>query len=332
MEEILYLSETPQAADILKTIRSEITNAVRTALINQAYDTDMQLSFGQIHINSKGSVSQISFNGSDVTDMDAFIVKQAFRVRDDNYHDIRATIKSNPDDFCFYPIQIGNTISLTVLKTSPFFVRRYGIRINKASFRVEYASKYLIIYCSEDATPDAYFIGLFDPTATANTMLEKAGKSLGDKSFIYYCFTNTRPELFLHLGQVQSDFVAYHPDRYPDSYNFYKGSIISGVFRINKKTDSNGKIKVKETVKKCLQLVIKMQYGTVDSFCDLYEIDMFFMTAFLSGADTELKYRNGNVISPTRLEELLNLPFTPDAESLKDKNLLIKVAYDEIPA
>ena len=332
MEAVLYLSEAPQASTVIQSIRTELTSAIRTALLQHAYDTDIHLSFGMIHINSKGSVSQISFNGTDVTDMDTFVVKQAFRIEDDHYFDIRAYIKSNPDEFCYYPIQIGGKVALTVLKTSPFFERKYGSAIHFSEFRVEYASKYLIIYRNSTALPDVYCIGLFGPEATANTLLEKAGKSLGGKSTIYYCFLNSRPEAFLHLGQVQSDFSAYRPDKNPGAYNFYKGSVISGIFRINKKTDDNGKIKVKETNKKCLQMIVKMQYGTVDHFCELYEIDKVLFTAYLSGTDAQIKYTNGNTVTPTRLEEILNLPFSPDAYGLKDKNLLIKVEYDEIPA
>ena len=331
MEAVIYLNETPQASAILQSIRDELTGAIRKALLQKAYDTDVELSFGQIHINSKGSVSQISFNGSDVNDLDQFIVKQAFKIDDDNYFDIRTEIKSNPEDFCFYPIQIGSQVSLTVLKSSPFFERKYGSRIHAESFRAEYASKYLIVY-SGKSKPEVYCTGLFSADATANTLLEKAGKSLGGKSIIYYCFVNSRPEMFLHLGQVKRDFAAYHPEKNPGIYNFYKGSVISGIFRINKKTDANGKIKVKETRKKCLQLIIKIQYGTVDEFCKLFEIDKFLMVAYLSGTDAIVKYTNGNAVTPKRLEELLNLPFTPDAEVLKDKNLLIKVEYDEIPA
>lgn len=332
MEAALYLTETPQASAILQNIRFELTNAVRTALLNHAYDTDIQLSFGTVHINSRGSVSQISFNGTDVIDQDAFVVKQAFRIKDDRYFDIRALIKNEPDRFCFYPIQIGGKVSLTILKSSLFFEAKYGSAIHSDDTRVEYASKYMLVYLDGCAVPDVYYVGLFTPEATANTLLEKAGKSLGGKSIIYYCFLNVRPEVFLHLGQVQRDFAGYHPEKAPGIYNFYKGSVVGGIFRINKKTDANGKVKVKETNKKCLQMIIKMQYGSVDQFCELYEIDTLFLTAYLSGADGPIKYKNGNILTPTRLEELLNLPFSPDAENLKDKNLLIKVDYDEIPA
>lgn len=332
MEAVLYLSETPQASTILQNIRTELTNAIRTALVEHAYDTDIQLSFGLVHINSKGSVSQISFAGTDVTDLDAFIVKQAFHIEDDNYFDIRTVIKTNPEEFSFYPIKIGNKLSLTVLKFSRFFENKYGSSIHSDDCRVEYASKYMIVYQSNHSLPDVYYIGLFGPEATANTLLEKAGKSLGGKSTVYYCFMNSRPELFLHLGQFKDDFEAYHPERNPDSYNFYKGTVIGGIFKINKKTDANGKIKVKETNRKCLQLIIKIQYGTVDKFCNLYEIDRTLMTAFLSGTNATIKYTNGNTVTPTRLEELLNLPFSPSADTLKDKNLLIRVNYEEIPA
>ena len=331
MEAVLYLSEAPQASSILQNIRNELTNAIRTALLEKAYDTDVQLSFGAIHINSKGSVSQISFNGSDVTDIDSFIVKQAFKIDDDNYFDIRKEIKNDTDAFCFYPIRVGDRVSLTVLKSSPYFERKYGSVIHSDRIRVEYASKYMLIYCNSMTAPDVYYIGLFSPDNTANLMLEKAGKSLGGKSTVYYCFANGRPETFLHLGQVKREFMAYNPEQHLDSFNFYKGSVIEGIFKINKKTDSNGKIKVKETRKKCLQLIIKIQYGTVNHFCELHDIDELFFTAYLSGADGPIKHKNGDKITPKRLEEMLNLPFSPNAETLKDKNLLIRVDYDEIP-
>lgn len=89
------MSETPKASDVLQNIRAELTSSVRNALLQHAYDNDIELSLGIVHINSKGSISQISFNGADVTDMDAFIVKQAFKINDDNYYDIRAVIKNN---------------------------------------------------------------------------------------------------------------------------------------------------------------------------------------------------------------------------------------------
>lgn len=46
MEAILYLSETPQAADVLQKIRAELTSAIRNALLQHAYDSDIELSFG----------------------------------------------------------------------------------------------------------------------------------------------------------------------------------------------------------------------------------------------------------------------------------------------
>ena len=79
-------------------------------------------------------------------------------------------------------------------------------------------------------------------------------------------------------------------------------------------------------------MIMKMQYGTVRQFCEMYGIDQVFMTGFLSGADTTVRYTNGDTITPTRLEEMLNLPFSPNAENLKDKNLLMKVEFDEIPS
>lgn len=38
--------------------------------------------------------------------------------------------------------------------------------------------------------PEVYCTGLFSAEVTANTLLEKAGKTLGRKSIIYYCLVN----------------------------------------------------------------------------------------------------------------------------------------------
>lgn len=332
MEATIYLSEAPFTASAINSIRSEVTNAVREALLRHAYNTDIELSFGSIHINSKGSVSQISFGGSDVTDMDAFIAKQALHISDDHYYDLRSVVKEDCEAFFFYPIQLNGKLSLTVLKSSPYFYKKYGQSIYTNSVRVEYASKYLIIYLDDQSEPDIFCIGLFGPSSTANTLLTKAGKTLGGKATIYYCFMNSRPELFLHLGTVKEDFEAYHPEKNQNAYNFYKGSVISGIFKINKETDTNGKIQVKRTKRKCLQLIIDIQYGSVSNFCHQFNIEQRLLMSYLSGADTQMKYINGNVLTPTRLENLVNLPFLPSADTLKDGNLLIKVKYDDIPA
>lgn len=332
MEAALYIQESMLLSDILSGIRNELTNAIREAMLRNAYDTDIHLSFGIIHVNARGSVSQISFNGADVTDMDAFVVKQAFQITDDNYYDLRLTIKETPEDFVFYPILAGNKMSLTVLKSSPFFLKKYGRDIYCSDFQIEYVSKYIIIRNGNSSEPQVYFIGLFGALSTANTLLDKAGKSIGGNSIIYYCFMNIRPELFLHLGQVKSDFAAYKPEKNEQMYNFYRGSVLGGIFYVNRKTDVNGKIKVKETRKACIQLIIKMQYGSIATFCDAFDIDKFFLTTYLSGAGNEIKYCNGNTISPTRLEKILNIPFSIDAEGLENKNLLVKVNYDDIPA
>lgn len=54
MEVVLYLNESPQMTTILHNIRTELTSAIRTSFLAQVYDIEIQLSFGIIHINSKG--------------------------------------------------------------------------------------------------------------------------------------------------------------------------------------------------------------------------------------------------------------------------------------
>ena len=325
------IRENPDISEMLGSLRSEITKAVYSALVRQAYNTDIELSFGPLHINEKGSVSQISFHGSDITDLNEFVVRQALHIGPDHYFDIRQSIEAHPEDFCYYPICINGSISFTVLKSSPYFEKIYGAGLHYREARAEYAAKYLIFYRNNNAEPDVYLVGLFGPEATFNTLLQNAGKAYGGRHELYYCYSRMRPELFLHLGQVKRDFSAYHPEKNPDAYNFYKGAIINAIFRNNKRTDENGKIKVRETRRICLQLIIQMQYGSVGNFCEVHSIDGNTLTGFLSGASSALRYTNGDQLTPSRLVELLDLPLSPDEDGLKDKNLLVRVKYDEIP-
>ncbi len=55
---------------VLKDFGNEITNAILSAKTNKAFDKDVCLSLGVIHINPYESVSEISFNGIDVTTVD----------------------------------------------------------------------------------------------------------------------------------------------------------------------------------------------------------------------------------------------------------------------
>lgn len=331
MENIFYLQESNEISTAIDNIRKELTDAIGLAIAHQMYNTDVQLSFGLVHINSRGSISAVSFNGLDITDIDEFVVEQALNIDNENYFDIRKIIKENIDDFCFYPILIKNHINYTVLKSSPYFERKYGAMIHDASFKVEYASKYLIIHIDGRSTVDVYFVGTFNPIHTANLLLKNAYREIGGKTEIYYCFMNSRPEHFLHLGTCKEDFIAYKPQNLTDLYNFYKGSILSGVYKMNKKTDDNGKVLVKETNIKCLRMIIEMQYGNITNFCEFSNLNQIQLNLYLTGLDSKLSYNNGNILTPTRLCELLNLPFKPTAENLKDKNLLIKVNYDDIP-
>lgn len=332
METELYMTESMWLLKKIKSIREEITNAIKTAEIKHAYDKDIQLSFGLVHINKKGSVSRIRFEGKDVTDIDSFAIMQALQINKDNYYDIRNEIKNFPQEFCFYPIKINGKLHFTVLKNSPYFNRKYFNRIDNDETRVFYAAKYLVYYHTKSEKPDIFLIGIYNANSTAKLLLENAGKNLGGKANIFYCFSNSRPELFLHLGQIKSDFEAYHPEKYPKSFNFYRGSIISGIFRINKAVDNNGKIKVNETIKNSLQLIIRIQFGNVTSFCNYNNVNCLSMNAYLAGNNIKIKYNNGDEITPRRLLELLNLPFMPDAQSLKNNKLMVRVNYDEIPS
>ena len=94
MEFISYLNDLCISEDIkiknkIKIIREEIANAIISSKVNKAFDIDVTLSFGVIHINPYGSITEISFNGIDVTNIDQFVIEQALKVKKDkkvNYY------------------------------------------------------------------------------------------------------------------------------------------------------------------------------------------------------------------------------------------------------
>ena len=98
------LHEDDILSSSIQRIRKEISDAILYAKVNNAYNKDVQLSIGTIHINPYGSVSEFSFNGLEVTDIDRFIVTNALKVSSENYRDIRSDIEQNPQLFNFYPI------------------------------------------------------------------------------------------------------------------------------------------------------------------------------------------------------------------------------------
>ena len=334
MEGVL-LYENNSLLERLESVRNEITSAIRKARIKNDFDVDVELSFGKIHINPRGSLSIISFDGTDVVDLDKFVVIQSLKINDNNYFDIRQEIKNNVESFYFYPIVSKGEINYTVLKSSPYFVKMFGNAIHNENIKVYYASKYLIIsfYDIELKTNSTYvfLVGMFSASKTMNALLKEASKGIGIKKYLYYCYTRQRPEIFLHCGTTKQDFEGYEVLRKLDECKFYKGTVAAGFFKNCKETDNNGKIKVKATTRNAVENIIKATYQSLTNFCNLYDIDPLLLKAYFIGSTERISYKNGNEITPTRLNELANIPFIVNEENLKDKNLFVEVRYEDIP-
>ncbi len=59
VEAALYINETQDVSAVLQSVRDELTSAIRTAVLEKAYDTDVQLSFGLISIVIRDSIPSI---------------------------------------------------------------------------------------------------------------------------------------------------------------------------------------------------------------------------------------------------------------------------------
>ena len=326
-----YIKQNIELANLINNVRKEISDAILSAKVNRNYDKDVTLSFGSIHINPYGSVSEISFNGIDVVDVDKFIITTALKVDSNNYFDLRDEIESNISDFDFYPIKNNGKVFLTVLKSSSYFERFFNDYLfGNKNITVKYALKYIIFEVENGKSKNSYvfLVGLFNPEITAKKILKEAGRSVSTGTELYYAFFEKN---LLKAGQCKRDFNGYQPRKGLNFFDFYKGTVESAIFYSCVVRDSNSKIKMKETKRNAFKNLIETQYGSIHDFCDTYEIDERFATSYFAGISNSIQYKNGNTLTPTRLEEMLNITIDTSEDGLKEKNLLIKIKYEDIP-
>lgn len=327
------LHEDDILSSSIQRIRKEISDAILYAKVNNAYNKDVQLSIGTIHINPYGSVSEFSFNGLEVTDIDRFIVTNALKVSSENYRDIRSDIEQNPQLFSFYPIVYKGKTYYTVLKTSKFFEHLFGsILHNHELVTVKYALKYLIISVkdNEDTKNYVFLCGLFSPESQIRKIIIDAGRTAGSHADLFYCFA-PKSNYLLRVGEIKSHFVGFEPREGKEIFDFYNGSVESVVFWVNRTRDSNSKIKMKESKRRAYKVLIEIQYGSISNFCKIHSINEKYLSAFLMGVDNSPIYLNGDKLTMTRISELLDVQINESEEGLKDKNLLKKVHYKDIP-
>lgn len=318
----------------IESVRKEISEAILNAKINHAYDKDVNLSFGKIHINPYGSVSQLSFNGIDVLDMDKFIVTRALKVKEDNYIDLRNYIKDNTSAFSFYPITDGKRTYFTVLKYSEYFIKMFGNLVSDHNcFIVKYTLKYIAIsIVKEDFREDYVFvIDLYSQDHLQRMLITDALRQSGLNAQLYYCFSCNRPEILVRLGRIKSDFRAYKDGASAGDFSFYKGVVTNLILRIYKEVDANGKPNVSKTRRILCDFIINGSYGSRVNFCKMNMIQKKSLDNYLSGETNYLLYENGDKLTPSRLDEVLNLPLQIEAKILKNSELLTKVDYDSIP-
>ncbi len=327
------LHEDEILSKLIENIRKEISDAILSAKIKHSYNKDVTLSFGTIHINPYGSVSQFSFNGLDVSDVDKFVVTKALNVSADNFYDIRNNIENDSSLFDFYPILYKNRIYYTVLKSSKYFHNLFGtVLSNHDRVMVKYALKYLIVTIEGNTNSVNYVFlcGLFNPESQSRKIITDAGRNVGPHSNLYYCFAPNTNYL-LKTGQVKPDFIGFAPRSGKELFDFYSGSVESAVFWISRVRDSNSKIKMKESKKKAYKALIEIQYGSVSKFCNIHSINEQFLISFLSGIENKPIYKNGDLLTMTRLSELLKIEINDSEDGLKDKNLMRKVSFYDIP-
>ena len=327
-----YLETDKTLESILSSIRDEIFSAIHSAMVNKAFDKDVSLSFGNIHINPAGSISTISFNGNDVTDMDKFVATKAFKVKEENYFDIRSYIKKNTMEFCFYPLKSNDKITYTVLKRSKYFINKFGALVDDHDrFRIRYTPKYIVVSVFECDKWENYVfvVDLYREDQKSKLLIADLIRRRGFENIVYSCFSNDKPQIFLAIGYTQNDFIGYRITK--KSFNFYYSSILNLMLSLYRKKNKKNEPLVLETKKFIFQLIIENQFGGIKNFCEMKDIEMYSLKEFLNSKESYFNYKNGDSANLNRLQELLNIKEEIDESHLKLINLLKKVEYDDIP-
>lgn len=327
-----YLETDKTLESKLFSIRDEIFSAIHSAMVNNAFDKDVSLSFGDIHINPSGSISTISFNGNDITDMDKFVATKAFKVKEENYFDIRSYIKNNTMEFCFYPLKSNGKITYTVLKRSKYFINKFGALVDDHDrFKVRYTPKYIVISILESNKWENYVfvVDLYSDDQKSKLLIADLIRRKGFQNDIYSCFNNDKPQIFLAIGYTQNDFIGYRSMK--KNFNFYYSSILNLMLSLYKKKNKKNEPLVLETKKFIFQLIIENQFGGIKNFCEMKDIEMYSLKEFLNSKESYFNYKNGDSANLNRLQELLNIKEEIDESYLKLINLLKTVEYDDIP-
>lgn len=329
-----YIHEDINLRNLIDKIRGEISSAINSARLNNAFDKDVNLSFGKIHINPYGSASTISYKGRDVVDIDKFVITSALKISDNNYFDIREYITTNINEFSFYPIETGKRVELTVYKYSKYFINRYGQQLfDHEKIRVIYAYKYIVFFININGVYriDAYNSGRFNPYNTSMMQIKYAFNSGGSNDCLYYCFLKNTNYL-RQIGETKQDFIDILRKVNPDNiYDFFKGELRRAAIKISIVRDENSKIKVQESIRKSINLLVDIYPNGKVQFCKDNDINVNSLNRFLSGDSSSLMRKNGDVINKGRLLELLGVNFDLNAITLLNKNLLEQVSFNDIP-
>ena len=163
-------------------------------------------------------------------------------------------------------------------------VNKYGgIIYDHNLFKVRYTLKYILvtIKIGNDWENHVYCIDLYDSNHLSKLLLSDAGRTSGMNNTLYFCFANTRPEELVRVGMIKKDFKAFGSGYCSLGFNFYKGTVTSAIMRIYKVLDKNGKIMIKDSLKKFVSIISDIKYGGLENFCSSNNIDVDSLKGFL---------------------------------------------------
>ena len=312
-----------------KQVSERVQNELDYIVINGQPDTDVETSFGKVHINPKGSVSVLSFNGLDIPNNDYdFFAAQIYqpKLKYKNKVDLRKHINDHINDFIFYPIHDESETKMAILKYSKYFINNYPV--DKIT-NVEYTFKAMLItFTYDNGTSEVYYFRCdFEDQFKLSFKLMKNSMDNTIKGDLYLCgFGRNEDFAVIMTGQYKEDFKVYEKYIRVANLQFYQTCILYWLTYLIKQTNNDQQLKYRTVI----SFLIKLMYDNDRKFAKTFNLNVSSFKDYFNGKTTNIIKESKAKLTDVDLLKYLQI----DEDIMKllaSNNLLTPIKYDDIP-
>ena len=312
-----------------KQVSERVQNELDYIVIYGQPNTDVETSFGKVHINPKGSVSVLSFNGIDIPNNDYdFFAAQIYqpKLKHKNKVDLRKHINDHINEFVFYPIHDGNDTKMAILKYSKYFIDNYPV--DKIT-NVEYTFKAMLItFTYDDGTSEIYYFRCdFEDVFKLSLKFMKNSMDNTIKGDLYLCgFGKNEDFTVIMTGTYKEHFQVYEPFIKRNNLTFYQTCILYWLCFLIKQTNEQPQLKYRTVI----NFLIKLIYDNDRKFAKTFNLNVTSFKDYFNGKTTNIIKESKAKLLETDLLKYLQI----DEDIMKllvSNNLLTPIRYEDIP-